>query len=116
MSTDRIERRLADLALFGEQAAYVVAKGREAYLADTMDAVMLRNAAERVLIKVATVVEKLPTEFTDRYPDIDWRGIGRMRNLIAHHYDAVNDDLMWAALEARIPDLIRQLGLDSRRE
>ena len=34
-----------------------------------------------------------------------------MRNLVAHHYDKTNDDLMWQALTGRVPDLIRQLGL-----
>ncbi len=34
-----------------------------------------------------------------------------MRNLVAHHYDKVNDDLLWRALTVRIPGLITSLGL-----
>lgn len=111
MTQDRIERRLGDLARFGAEAAYLVGKGQGAYLADTMEGALLRDAGERILIKVATVAEKLPDEFKAQHAGIDWVGIARMRNLVAHHYDKVNDDLLWAALAVRIPNLMTELGL-----
>lgn len=110
MTADRVQQRLDDLARFGAEAGYLAEKGREAYLADTMNGAMLRNAGERILIKIATVAEKLPTEFKAQYPEVDWVGISRMRNLVAHHYDKVNDDLLWQALTVRIPNLIDELG------
>ena len=110
MTTDeRTERWLSDLRSFGEQAAYVVGQGRDDYLADSPDGALLRNAGERILIKVATVVERLPDEFKAAHPDVEWSKIARMRNLVAHHYDHVDDDLLWKALSVRIPDLIEQL-------
>ena len=111
MTDDRVRRRLDDLARFGAEAAYLVGKGREAYLADTMDGAMLRNAGERILIKTASVAGKLPDGFTAQHPEVDWIGINRMRNLVAHHYDKVNDDLLWQALTVRVPHLIEELGL-----
>lgn len=101
----RVERRLGDLAVFVHEAAYLTSKGREAYLADSMDGALLRNAGERILIKVATVAERLPQAFKDSHRDVDWQGLNRMRNLVAHHYDRVSHDLVWAALSVRIPEL-----------
>ncbi len=111
MTEDRVRRRLDDLSRFGAEADYLAHKGREAYLADTMEGAILRNAGERILIKTATVAEKLPLEFKAQHPSMDWTGINRMRNLVAHHYDKVNDDLLWQALTVRIPNLVRELGL-----
>ncbi len=99
------------MSRFGAEAAYLADKGREAYLADTMDGAMLRNAGERILIKTATVAEKLPDEFKAQHPGVDWTGINRMRNLVAHHDDKINDDLLWQTLTVRIPKLVRELGL-----
>ncbi len=110
MTDDRIQRRLDDLAQIGAEAEYLVSKGRQAYLADTMDGAMLRNAGERILIKAATVAERLPDGFKADHPDVDWSGINRMRNLVAHHYDKVNDDLLWETLNVRIPDLIKDVN------
>lgn len=101
-----IQRRLDDLMRFGDEAAYLVNKGQSAYLATTMEGALLRNAGERILIKVATVVEKLPEDFKAQRAEIDWAGITRMRNLVAHHYDKVNDDLLWQALTTRLPNLV----------
>lgn len=95
----------------GAEAAYLAGKGREAYLADTMDGAMLRNAGERILIKIATVAEKLPDDLKAQHPGVDWVGINRMRNLDAHHYDKVNVDLLWQALTVRIPNVVRELDL-----
>jgi len=110
VTDDRIERRLEDLAKIGAEAAYLVGKGRDAYLADTMEGALLRNAGERILIKAATVAEKLPSRFKADHPTVDWSGINRMRNLVAHHYDKVNDDLLWEALMVRIPALLDALS------
>ena len=108
---ERVSRRLADLSRFGAEAAFIVARGAEAYRQDSPEGALLRNAGERVLIKVATVVEKLPDDYKAQYPDVDWVGIMRMRNLVAHHYDKVNDDLMLLALAVRVPALLARLGL-----
>lgn len=43
-------------------------------------------------------------------PTVDWSGINRMRSLAAHHYDKVNDDLLWEALMVRIPALLDALS------
>ncbi|HOC12785.1 MAG TPA: DUF86 domain-containing protein [Propionicimonas sp.] len=109
MTDDRVARRLEDLAQIGAEAAYLVAKGADAYLADTMDGALLQDAGERILIKIATVAEKLPNDFKAAHPDIDWAGINRMRNLVAHHCGKVNDDLMWQALTGRIPNLVNRI-------
>jgi len=111
VSDDRVQRRLEDLARIGAEAAYLVGKGRTAYLADTMEGAMLRNAGERILMKAAIVAEKLPDDYKDRHPGVDWAGINRMRNLQAHADDKVNDDLLWQALTVRIPALLTELGL-----
>jgi uncharacterized protein with HEPN domain len=111
VNEDPVRRRLSDLARIGAEAAYLVGKGHAAYLADTMEGALLRNAGEQVLIRAATVAEKFPADFKARHSEVDWAGINRMRNLVAHHYDMVNDDLLWQALTGRIPALLTELGL-----
>ena len=110
MTDGRVQRLLEDLARIGAEAAYLVDKGRAAYLAETMDGAVLRNAGERILMKAAIVAAKLPDDYKDRHAGVDWAGINRMRNLEAHD-DKVNDDLLWQALTVRIPALLTELGL-----
>lgn len=108
---ERVRRRLQDLADFGADATYTVSLGIEAFLADGPDGRLLRNNGRHILIQVGTVVEKLPDAFKDQRPDVEWEAIARMRNLIAHHYDKVDDRLVFIALATRVPELIGKLGL-----
>ena len=43
-------------------------------------------------------------------PNASWDNIVRMRNLVAHQRDKVNDDLMFVTLRRDIPALIKRLG------
>jgi uncharacterized protein with HEPN domain len=107
---DKVTRLLDDLAAIAEDAAHVVSLGQAAYLADDAQGRLLRNAGERIVIKVSTVVERLPDDFKAEHPEVEWVKIQRMRNLIAHHYDKVQADFVWATLAHRIPGLIAELG------
>lgn len=109
---ERVRRRLRDLADFGTDATYTVSLGIEAYLDDSPQGRVLRNNGRHILVQVATVVERLPATFKEAYDDVDWAAVSRMRNLIAHHYDKVDDRLVFTALAHRIPDLLDRLGVD----
>lgn len=39
---------------------------------------------------------------------------GRMRSLIAHHYDCVDDRLVFSTVARRTPELVRRLELGTR--
>ena len=106
---DKVARLLDDLALIAQDAAHIVSIGEDAYLADDAQGRLLRNAGERIVIKVSTVVERLPEHFKAQHPDVECIKIQRMRNLIAHHDDKVQADFVWATLRGRIPVLVRRV-------
>ena len=108
---ERTARRLEDLARIGQLAAGIVSKGQEAYLADSLDGQILRAAGREQVVEVATVVERLPDAFKAEHAAIEWVKIQRMRNMVAHHYDRVQDDFVWETLRTRIPGLLRDLGV-----
>lgn len=113
--TERIQRWLDDLRQFANDCRHIVGHGREAFTADSADGRLLRYAAQRLLINVATIVERLPEGFKAGYPQVEWVSIARMRNLVAHHYDKVNDDLIWQTLLVDIPRLAETIAPDPGR-
>ena len=110
---ERIQRHLSDLARMGRLAAGIVGKGQEAYLADSLDGQILRAAGREQVVEVATVVERLPDSFKAQFPAIEWVKIQRMRTMVAGA-DAgpMQDDFVWETLRTRIPELLRDLGVD----
>lgn len=77
----------------------------EVFLRDlkTQDAI-LRNI--QVLGDAAT---NIPPEICRLYPDIDWKYIIGMRNLITHRYFDVDMWILWTTINEDLPRLKRQL-------
>ncbi|MCL2463627.1 MAG: DUF86 domain-containing protein [Micrococcales bacterium] len=103
--TARVERCLADLARFVDQASELVIGGEAAYLDAGFDGQMRRAFGEQIVLHVATVAERLPQSFRDEHPDVAWAQLRAMRNRIAHVYDAIDATVVWRALVVRIPEL-----------
>jgi uncharacterized protein with HEPN domain len=114
VSTDKTDRLLGDLARFGRQAERLVALGHEAYMADSFDGERNRAFGEHIVLNIATVAERLPTEFRDAHPTVEWQSLRGMRNLIAHVYDGVDEEFVWRALVHRIPAMVGELTEESR--
>lgn len=61
------------------------------------------------LALIGEAATKLPEATRDANPEIPWRQIIAMRNRIIHGYGAVEPDLVWAAIDHDVPQLIPRL-------
>lgn len=52
---------------------------------------------------VGEAVRAIPQEFRDRYPEVPWKQINAMRNLLIHLYFDINLDRIWAVVEEDLP-------------
>ena len=79
-------------------------KGRafEGFASDEMlfDAVLFN------LEVIGEAVKKLPEEAKAAVPEADWSGPARMRDLIAHHYFAVDPQIVWEAATQHVPRML----------
>lgn len=79
-------------------------KGRafEGFASDEMlfDAVLFN------LEVIGEAVKKLPEEAKAAVPQADWSGPARMRDLIAHHYFAVDPQIVWEAPTQHVPRML----------
>jgi uncharacterized protein with HEPN domain len=97
----RTQRWLRDLVEHAGAVDRLVARGKDAYDADEM----LRYAAEDLLIRLGECVSRIDRddpEFVDAHPDLELRRLKDARNLVAHGYDIVDADLLWAILSTNV--------------
>jgi uncharacterized protein with HEPN domain len=52
---------------------------------------------------------RLPEEFKESHPEIDWHRIRGFRNRIVHHYFGIDLSIIWQIKEAYLPRLVAQL-------
>jgi uncharacterized protein with HEPN domain len=48
----------------------------------------------------------------DRYPDVPWRDVTRLRHRLAHHYHRVDPDQVWTIATVDVPALVRRMASD----
>lgn len=99
---DRTRRTLEDFLQFAHAATRLVARGRASYNGDEM----LRLAAEALLHRIGEVVARLDRddpELMASHPEVNWRAMKGMRNVIAHNYGAIDDAIVWTTLERDVP-------------
>ena len=58
---------------------------------------------------IGEAANRLPEEFKDRYPEIDWHRIRGFRNRIVHAYFGIDYSIVWLIKETFLPNMIAQL-------
>ncbi len=64
-----------------------------------------QNALSLCVLQIGELVTALSDEFKAEYPQIPWRDIKAMRNIMAHRYGAVNKDMLWHTVHEDILEL-----------
>jgi uncharacterized protein with HEPN domain len=68
------------------------------------DYILLR-AGERALLIISEAAKSLPRNLTDRYPEIDWRAVCRLGDVLRHDYNGIGPDVIWKLSWASCPSL-----------
>lgn len=92
-----------------EAARHVERFGREvsfdAYLSDPMR----RMAVERGLELLGEAARRVSPGFRESHPEIPWRSLIGLRNVLAHDYGEIEHDRLWKIASRDAAALIRQL-------
>ena len=66
---------------------------------------LLRSAVLHKLTVIGEAAARLPSEFRDRHPEIEWADIVGFRNIAVHAYFAVEWPIVWVAATQDAPEL-----------
>lgn len=94
---------MLDAALAIEQ--FVQGRTCEDYLSNRM----MRGAVERHIEIIGEAARRVSEETRDANPEIPWRSIIGQRNVLAHEYDEILHEAVWAIATRRVPELITAL-------
>lgn len=62
-------------------------------------------AAGMCIIQIGELVSRLDDDFVSRFSCIPWRQIKGMRNIYAHDYDTVDNEMVWETITNEFPEL-----------
>ncbi len=78
---------------------------REQFEADerTYDAVV------RNLEIIGEAVKHLPNEARARAPTVAWRNIAGFRDIVAHAYFGIDNEIVWDIVANKVPEMLREI-------
>ena len=99
MKSDR--ERLLDISEAIERIQRYSEKGREEFADDEL----LQTWVVHHLQIIGEAVGRLSDPLKEKHPEVPWREIVAMRNILVHDYFAIDVDKVWNVVERDLPDL-----------
>ena len=75
--------------------------GRESFLADRM----VQDAVIRNFEVMGEAAKRVPDAYRREHPDISWRRIAGLRDVLIHDYEVVDLDQAWRVIDCDLPAL-----------
>ncbi len=92
-----------------ESSTLIVEKIKEVTEEQFHNSTDLQDIFIRRVEIIGEAVKHLPEDFTDKHPEIPWKKIAGMRDMLIHHYFEVDYNLLWATVSEIIPPFKKQI-------
>ena len=77
---------------------------------DFLKSEQIQDAVMRRLEIIGEASKKIPAIIKAQHPDIPWREMAGMRDILVHEYFGVDLELTWTTVKGSLPDLKQQLS------
>jgi uncharacterized protein with HEPN domain len=84
--------------------------GESVFFSDTVRGDEIRKICERCIEIIAEASAAIHSDYKERF-DVPWRDLYAMRNIIAHSYHQVDNEIVWVAITESVPQFLEALGL-----
>lgn len=90
---------------------FVGDRSRDEFLAPGREADVVRMAVERKLEILGEAARRVSGTFRAAHPELPWREVVGLRNVMSHQYDKVSYDEVYGIVREHVPGLVRQLEI-----
>lgn len=66
---------------------------------------LLRHAVQRAIEIISEASRHLPAPLKERHPQVRWRSLAGVGNVLRHEYHRVSDKVVWDAVQFDLPPL-----------
>ena len=77
------------------------------------------SAVIRKLEIIGEATKKIPTQIRDKYPNVPWKTMARMRDVLIHGYFGVDFNIVWDTIKKDLPlieEKVRDIVKNERKQ
>ena len=67
------------------------------------------DAVVRNLEIIGETSSNIPKDIQKKYPEVEWKEMQGMRNILAHEYFGINSEILWQTIKDDLPHLLEQV-------
>ena len=59
---------------------------------------------------IGEAVKNIPLHIKDKHPDIEWKKISGLRDILAHEYFGIDLEILWDIIKNKLPDFKTEIS------
>ena len=63
------------------------------------------DGVARNLEIIGEAAKNIPADIKNKYPDVEWKKIAGLRDILAHEYFGIDIEVMWDIVKNKLPEL-----------
>lgn len=92
-----------------DECEYLIEKSEVLTREKFIDDETLNRAFVRSLEIIGEAAKKTSDEFKQKYPDVNWKEMAGMRDVLIHGYFGINYNIVWDVVVNHIPSLLNKI-------
>ncbi|MBI5485538.1 MAG: DUF86 domain-containing protein [Deltaproteobacteria bacterium] len=76
---------------------------------DFEESKVIYDATVRNVELIGEAAKNIPEQIRLQIPDVPWQRLIATRNILAHDYFGINNDILWDIIENKVPELAHKL-------
>jgi len=92
-----------------DECEYLMEKVRRTTREKFIEDETLKRAFVRSLEIIGEATKKISGEFKQKYPDVNWKEMAGMRDVLIHDYFGINYNIVWDVVTNHIPPLLNKI-------
>lgn len=66
---------------------------------------VVADAVARNLEIIGEAAKNVPEDYKNKHPEIEWRKIAGFRDVLAHEYFGIDNEIVWDIVKNKLPEL-----------